>query len=68
MNLGVKKELRQQNMSLMAQRDTYYKKYNFLNEELEKLKEQKKELLESKKSHQVEKYLKANQQLQVCTK
>ena len=60
----MKNELRQQNSSLKAQRESYYQKHKFLNDELEKLKTQKKDLLESKKP-QNEKYLKTNQELQV---
>lgn len=62
--LAVKDEIRQQNKQLMDQRDQYYQKYNSLNEELNKLKKQKKSLVD-KKSHQAEVFLKENNKLQV---
>lgn len=49
----------------MAQREQYFQKFNALNEELTKLKSQKKDLLEGKKSQQQESFIKENERLQV---
>lgn len=63
--LAVKEEIRQQNKNLMAQREQYFQKFNSLNEELSKLKSQKKEIMEGKKSQQQESFVKENERLQV---